>query len=191
MDFQSRWLDQNDDARLASAMAALQALIALSPGTIQHNTDDEEVYFSGTYLGRAFRAIVKVVWGQPRLMVKVKNERGDLSLRFDRKAEPKLVRQRDAFDSDDDDDDRIRHFVAQGIFIEARQEEVARQLAMLTGMAPQLIVQLMYDMNVSWFELEEDKLTLTFEDNVMMLHLAPLIQRAFEFIQQIGRELGY
>jgi hypothetical protein len=165
-------------------------MTALSPGTIQRNDDDEEVYFSGTYLGRPFRAIVKYIRGEPRLLVKVNNQRGDLSLRFDRTAQPKEARQRDAFDSDDDDD-RIRHFVAQGVFIEARPDEVNRRMAMLTGMVPQLIVQLMYELNASWFELEEDKLLITFEDNVMMLNLVPLMQKAFDYVQQIGRELGY
>jgi len=189
----SQWIDIRDDnLKKAKARSLLEPLSALGPGVIRDdNDDDETLMFSSTYLGRPYRA--KLAWhsGTPlKLMVKVKNERGDLSLDRDPKAGPLEPEPRDAFD-DDARPPKVRYFIGPGTYIEDEQPDAERQLAMLTPIASGLLLQLLQTTDANTFRLEDEMLTLWFRPHVMLMDVVRQVQMSFELIQPIGRELGF
>ena len=82
-------------------------------------------------------------------------------------------------------------FLGPGVYIEDNnQDDIDRMTRMLTGMSPNLIVQLAQQANVSHFYIDDEKLELTFDDNIMTGDITQRMQWSCDLSAQILRELG-
>ena len=172
----------SDDDKYAIARQRLQRLEAIAPGgAIKERRGDDELFFSGTWNGRPFRALVDADWGSVTIEVKTQPNRGELDISYDRDAGALQVDEDPVWDANSDP--QVRHFIGPATYIEGPKSDVGRQVALLFGDISLRIAQGLGALNAESFRATDDgNLQLKLRDDVLKGDLVMRVQVGLQFL---------
>jgi hypothetical protein len=158
-------------------------------GSVKERRDDDKLWFSGTYNGRPFRIVVDISYGTMELEMKARTQRGDLTVFFDREAQPKPPAERDeVWDSDASSQ---QFFIGPGVYIEDDAQELERQKQMFWGEMPRWFAQFMPAGNATRVRVDNGNLIeISFKDDILAGDLTYRVKNALDFASAVAQACG-
>jgi hypothetical protein len=123
--------------------------------------------------------------------VKAPTQRGDLSVDFDREAQPTAQGQADDVWDAQESSHSQKFFIAPGIYIEDSAEELHRQKMMFWGDMPQMFTYFMPAGNCTRVHVENgNQISMRFKDDILAGDLSYRVRMALDFADALARACG-